>query len=475
MLKLIKILPLLLLVLCPPVWAQSGQLEPLNLQEAAANLTPEQVDSLQKMATYLTPRDVLTPKQMKLLDQLGRSTSPSRELIQALINSVTDKQWGIIHRFFPGLKMTPELTDKIINLVQKVYAIAYNTELPVMERARRLKQLARQVLGKQTVDRFLESVTRNICIWDPVGRSGPIFQAAMDQSAKMRALGIQLNLVPYTDESVLVADLQSNHCDAGLMSGMRARSFNRFSGTVDAVGAITTKKQMHTLLYVLSRPAMAKHMISGSFVTLGIAQAGAAYIFVNDKSINSLSNAAGKKVAVLGYDPVQAEMVAAIGATPVPASMFTAPNMFNNGVVDVLAAPLVAYNALELYKGMTPNGGIVNYPLAQISMQLIGWRFKIPNVIGQLVRESFFNNYDKIEKALNAQTENIPDHWWIPIPKEDKADYTHMMKQARLTLLKKGYYDGDMLELQRKIRCKYNPSRAECTTTVKAALKQMKQ
>src|SRR5699024_10437848 len=203
------------------------------------------------------------------------------------------------------------------------------------------------------------------------------------------------------------------------------------------------------------------------------AQAGAAYIFVDDKSINSLSNAAGKKVAVLGYDPIQAEMVAAIGATPVPATMISAPNMFNNGVVDVLAAPLVAYNALELYKGMTPNGGLVNYPLTQISMQLIGWRFKIPNVIGQLVRESFYNNYHKIEKALNDQTDDITDHWWITLTKKDHGDYNYMKVQARLTLLQKGYYDANMLDIERNIRCKYQKFRSVCTITVADVLKQM--
>ena len=57
---------------------------------------------------------------------------------------------------------------------------------------------------------------------------------------------------------------------------------------------------------------------------------------------------------MLDYDPVQAEMVGQVGASPVPTDIVNAPNMFNNGVVDVLAAPLAAYEIVELYKGMTP-------------------------------------------------------------------------------------------------------------------------
>ena len=44
------------------------------------------------------------------------------------------------------------------------------------------------------------ALSRKICIWDIVGRNGPIFSAAQDQRAKLLEYGIQLDLVPYTDE-----------------------------------------------------------------------------------------------------------------------------------------------------------------------------------------------------------------------------------------------------------------------------------
>jgi hypothetical protein len=398
------------------------------------------------------PANTATPVQKQLLEQLDTTTDPSQALLEKAVASLSREQLGMISAIAPGLKITPELLGKI-------YAIAYDTKKTVDQRGAELKAL----IGISKPGQYIH---RTVCIWDPIGQSGPIFQAAMDQSTKARAFGIDLKLVPYTSEAIATADLKDGHCDAALISGLRARTLNEFTGTTDAIGGITTDQEMRTLLYVLSRPAMAKDMVQGPFVTMGIAQGGAAYVFVDDKNINTLGKAAGKKVAVLGYDPVQAEMVAQIGATPVPSTMLSAPNKFNNHVVDVLAAPLVAYNAMELYKGMSPNGGIIDMPLAQITIQLIGWRDKFPNVISQLIRESFFENYDKIAEALNNETKTIPKHWWIEIPPKDKVQYESMMQHARITLRNKGYYSGKMLTLERKIRCKYNPANSECVNPV---------
>ena len=321
-------------------------------------------------------------------------------------------------------------------------------------------QAARQLAG------FTENevVKRRICIWDIAGRAGPIFTAAQDQRTELLGYGIDVELVPYTSESVIAEDLKAARCDAALMTGLRARLFHRYSGTIDSVGGVPDDAHMHVLLQAVNHPRNAERMVSGEYVILGIAPAGAAYVFVNDRSISSLAKAAGKKVAVLDYDRTQAEMVAQIGATPIASDIVSAPNKFNNGVVDVLAAPLVAYEVLELYKGMSPDGGIVRFPLAQITMQLIGRSEQFPNEIAQLVREAFLARYDRIMARLAEETVKVPEHWWIDIPERDQREYEIMMQQARLHLRDLDYYDADMLSLQRRVRCRFDASRAECTS-----------
>lgn len=308
-----------------------------------------------------------------------------------------------------------------------------------------------------------EHIQRKVCIWDIAGRNGPVFQAAQDQRIEIMEYGINIQLEPYTNEGVMVEALKSERCDAALMTGMRARLFNSYTGTVDAVGALPSLKHMRLLLKVLADPRSADKMVSGKYEILGIAPGGAAYVFVNDRKINTLGKAAGKKVAVLNYDETQAEMVAQVGATPVPSDITNAPNKFNNGVVDVLAAPLVAYEVLELYKGMNPDGGIIDMPLAQMSMQLIGRDELFPDKVAQALREEFYNSFDEITEQLHNFAGKVPDKWWIEIPKDDKQEYETMMQEARNQLRNDGYYSGAMLDLQRRIRCKLDATRAECT------------
>ena len=112
---------------------------------------------------------------------------------------------------------------------------------------------------------------------------------------------------------------------------------------------------------------------------------------------------------------------------------------------------------------MSPDGGIVDYPLTQLSMQLIGRLDKFPNEVAQLIREASFEAYPTVIKRVEQETKRVPERWMIHIPEKDKQEYEVMMQDARDALREQGYYSGDMLTLQRKIRCKFNPARSECS------------
>lgn len=387
---------------------------------------------------------------MKTIAMLTLSLVLSAQTLAESV-SMTESQRAELAKVAPGLNITPELAKKL-------RATAYDQSLSIPERVEAIRRLAGYPDG--------EMIKRTICIWDIAGRSGPIYAAAQDQRSQIMQYGVEVEMIPYTSESVVAEDLKSGHCDAALMTGLRARLFHRYSGTIDSVGGVPDEEHMRVLLQAVNHPKNADNMVSGEYVILGIAPAGAAYVFVNDRSISSLAKAAGKKVAVLDYDRTQAEMVSQIGATPISSDIVSAPNKFNNGVVDVLAAPLVAYEVLELYKGMTPNGGIVRFPLAQITMQLVGRSDKFPNEIAQLVREAFLQNYDVIMSRLGEETGKVPARWWIDIPERDQQEYEIMMQQARLHLRDQGYYDPEMLALQRRVRCRFDGSRAECVNPV---------
>jgi hypothetical protein len=114
---------------------------------------------------------------------------------------------------------------------------------------------------------------------------------------------------------------------------------------------------------------------------------------------------------------------------------------------------------------MSPDGGVVDYPLTQLSMQLIGRLDKFPNEVAQLIREASFEAYPQVLKRIEQETSRVPERWMIKIPDKDKQEYEVMMQDARDALRAQQYYNADMLGLQRKIRCKFDPTRSECSIT----------
>lgn len=313
-------------------------------------------------------------------------------------------------------------------------------------------------------------IKRKICVFDIVGNNGPVMSLMKDWKVAAMSWGLDAELVPYTSESVAAADLSGNQCDASLITGIRARKFNKFAGTTDSIGSIQDTEEFRTVLALLANPVMAPKMSTEAYTIMGIAPIGAAYIFVNDKKINSLAKAAGKKVAVLSYDKTQAEMVAMVGATPVDSDITNFSTKFNNGIVDVIAAPLAAYDALELYKGMSRlgdnHGGVIDYPLMQITMQMVAKKDRFPADIAQKSRTYFYDNVDKAFKIINDAKADIPAHWWVQIPDADKPNYENLMQQARIKIRSQGEYSGEMLTILRKVRCKFDASRSECTNPV---------
>lgn len=305
-----------------------------------------------------------------------------------------------------------------------------------------------------------------ICVWDIVGQSGPAMQAMREWQTHALELGVKTNLKTHTNEALAAEELKAGKCDAALITGIRGRQFNKYTGTLDSLGGMPTDDHLRTVLRVLANPASAPKLKASGYSILGLAPAGAAYIFVRDKEINTLAKAAGKKVAVLEYDPTQAALVSQVGATPVPSDITNFSSRFNNGQVDVIASPLMAFDALELYRGLTPDGAIIDYPLIQITLQLIGRSESFDDEFAQKSREYFFGNFDKVQESLKREAANIDSKWMQDIPEEDKVEYDLLLQEARVELRDQGHYDGDMLQLQRRVRCNIDAGRSECTDPV---------
>jgi hypothetical protein len=302
-----------------------------------------------------------------------------------------------------------------------------------------------------------------LCVYDPGGANGDIFNLMKDYRAAAIAWGVDFDLRPYTDEKTASEDFKAGQCKAALITGTRARNYHKFAGTIEAMGALPEYSQLRQVIATLAREKAKKKMVRGEYEVAGVFPGGAVYMFVRDRNINTAGKLAGKRLATLEFDTAAKTMVRQVGASLVAADVGTFGGMFNNGSVDACYAPATAYNALELYKGVGNKGGIIRYPLAQLSFVFLIRSADFPADFGEQSRAFAKEAFQKGLGVVLRAEKQIPSKHWIDIPDEDKARYDEMFLDVRVKLRDElKVYDKTMLKLMRRVRCKSDPARAEC-------------
>lgn len=304
--------------------------------------------------------------------------------------------------------------------------------------------------------------TQSICVFDPAGTQGDAFSMMKDFQLEATRWGAKVELKAYVDERVVAEDFKAGQCDGAIITGLRGRSFNPFTGSIDSVGSIPTYKHMRDVIMLMASPKSAPLMVNGPYEVAGIVPLGAAYVFVRDRSIDSIEKAAGKKIAVLEWDKSQARMVQQLGAQPVASDVTNFAGKFNNGQVDIIAAPAVVYKPFELYKGLGTHGAVYRFPLVQITANLLIRHDRFPAGFGQKTREYIATQLDRAFSIIGKTESEIDKKYWLEISPKDKENYTRLMREARIQLTKEGFYDARMMAVLKRIRCKHDASAAEC-------------
>jgi hypothetical protein len=300
------------------------------------------------------------------------------------------------------------------------------------------------------------------CVFDIMGSQGDTYGLAKDFVLQAKREGINMTLKPYTSEAVAYDDFKVGQCDAVLMTNLRARQLNKFVGSVDSIGAVPTQEALRSVIDLLLSPKSGPRMVSGPYEVAAIIPLGAVYPFVDDRAINTLAKASGKKVAVFDWDKTQARLVQEIGAQPVSSDIINFAGKFNNGQVDIIAAPAIAFRPLELHRGLGTKGAIVNMPFMQITAVAVirHDRFKLGD--GQKLRNISSKMVDPAFKVIKKSEDDIPAQYWAQVPQVEIAGYFRMMREARVRLTKDGEYDADMMHFLKRVRCRYSPEDAEC-------------
>jgi hypothetical protein len=308
------------------------------------------------------------------------------------------------------------------------------------------------------------------CLFDPMGATGEVVNYGKDLVLAARKWNVFVDLHIYTDEGVATEDFKAGQCDVVAISTLRARQFNSFVGSFDSVGSLQNYDEVKTALKVLHTSSkLAPLMINGPYEIGGLVPLGAVYVMVRDRQVNSIEKAAGKRVAVLEWDKSQARMVEKLGAQPVPSDITNFGGKFNNGQVDIIAAPALAFRPLELFRGLGSKGAIFRIPLVMMTGAIVFNRDRfikqVPDLDDRIqkIREFALGHMEQAFNVIGQVEKDIDSKYWMDLTPQDTDRYVRMMREARIQLTHEGVYDPRMMAMLKKVRCKHFPATAECS------------
>ena len=306
---------------------------------------------------------------------------------------------------------------------------------------------------------------QKVCVFDLLGKAGESYKMMEEWKLSSKTWQADIDLIAYQDEGKAQQDFDAGKCDAVALTSTRARKYNKFAGSIDAIGAVTSnaiaQKAITFALDKRNKRRLVSNVNGEQLEIAGIAQIGLAYIFVRDKNIDTIEKAAGKKFAYLHYDPAQKNIVESMNLVAVPSDISDFVKKFNSGQVDVIAAPAYAYKPLEINKGLG-NGGLFNFPVVNITADIVIRSDKFPADFGMQSRQWFvkklpqnFANIRRLEADMNAKKMNLLG--------EDRVRYQKLLRTGRMNLTKQGIYDPVMMSVLKRARCTVERTNFECS------------
>ncbi len=304
---------------------------------------------------------------------------------------------------------------------------------------------------------------KSICTWDPVGKTGPVVTFYSDLKAKAIKWGLDIELIPYTDEKVAANDFRAGVCQGVHLTAILGRQFVPFAGSLDAIGGIISDEGLGQVIATLAQPKAAELLKSGPYEAVAAWPVGSMFAFVRDRNIDTIAEFSGKKIAVLNEDAQALKIAELAGASPVGVSLATFSGQFNNGNIDILLMPALAYNTFELYHGLKDQGGILQHRLFYGMLQTIVKRDQWPADFGDNMRNYLVGRLKDINKLVADAEAEIPGKYWVKLDDKTKADFDKFSRDTRIALRNEGKMDQKAMTLLWSIRCKENPTASECS------------
>lgn len=304
----------------------------------------------------------------------------------------------------------------------------------------------------------VQAATPRFCVFDPAGADGDLHALA---GHYLQGSGV--SLVPYHDERIAVEDFKAGRCDGVAVSSFRARAFNPFVASIDAPGTLATAAEMKSLATVLAHPRLAPDLARGSIEVAGVIPLGNLYVMVRDRYLHTPAKLAGRRIGVLEWDRAQARIVQSLGAQPVGSDVSQYALRFNNGQVDVIAAPALLFRHFELERGIGERGAVFRFPLMPLTAVLLVHGDRFPDGFAARLRAGIPARIDVGMARVAAAEAAIKPRYWQALTEAEHTRYRQMVDDLREQMQREGFYDTRMMAVLRQVRCRHEPSRAECS------------
>lgn len=318
------------------------------------------------------------------------------------------------------------------------------------------------MLGFQSVQAKID-----ICVFDLQGKAGESYKTVEEWALAAKAWKVDMNLIPYQDEAKAQNDFDAGKCDGVSMTSMRARKYNKFAGSIDVLGAVPNnsiaKKAITYVLDPLNKNRLVTEMDGDKYEVAVIVQIGLAYVFVRDRNIDTIEKGKGKKFAYLHYDQAQKMIIERLQLVGVPSEISDFAKKFNQNQVDVIAAPAYAYKPLEIEKGISANGAMFNFPVVNLTGDIIIRPNKFPQGFGLKSRAWATQQLNKNFTNIARLESEIPTKYKRNLSADDKRRYQQMLRDGRIELTKLGVYDRTMMSVLKRARCTVERTNFECS------------
>lgn len=313
----------------------------------------------------------------------------------------------------------------------------------------------------------LAQAKQNVCVFDLLGKAGESYKIMEEWALAAKSWGADVNLIAYKSEEQADSDFKTSKCDAVAMTTMRSRKYNKFGGSLDAVGSVPTYAIAEKAITYALDKRNARRLVSAKngvkYELVGISPLGMAYIFVRDRKIDSFEKAKGIKFAYLHYDIAQKAAVERVGAVGVPSDISNFVKRFNSGEVDSVPSPAYAFKPLEIHRGLGSKGAMFTYPVMHVTADIIIKPDQFPLGFGEKSRAWSLKRLPQTFKLIQRLEAEIPAKYKLNISKEDEVKYQKLLREVRIDLTQRGVYDATMMSVLKRARCTIDRTNFECS------------